>query len=175
MSLSLSHPVCSIQSSAILQYATYRALIWANQLSDQMSPVESSISKIWQFHKTYRRQLQKLISMLLYMVRRWTPSLSTRVISEITTIALYVAGSLHELRSNIWYLYTTRSMWSSLLKSSCLSSALPATNTCTITTLCASTISSISNMLNYLVNCSYKIRCICAHINISKRVHVINW
>ena len=67
-------------------------------------------------------------------------------------MALYIAGSLHE-RSKVWYLYTTRSMASSVVKSSCSSSALPATNACTITTSCASTSSSISNMLNHLVNC----------------------
>ena len=93
----------------------------------------------------------------------------------MTIIAHYIVESLYQRRSKIWYLYTYRRMASSVVKSSCSSGALPETNRCTITTSCALTSSSISNMWHHLVNCLYTWMCICAHINIFKRLHDINW
>ena len=65
-------------------------------------------------------------------------------------------------------------MASSDVKSLHALSPSPARNTCTITTSCASTSSSIGNMLNHLVNCQYKRQYICAHIDIYLRVHIID-
>ena len=47
-------------------------------------------------------------------------------------------------------------MASSDVKSLHALSPSPARNTCTITTSCVSTSSSIGNMLSHLVNCQYK-------------------
>ena len=87
------------------------------------------------------------------MVGRCTPPLSPIAISKITTMALYIVGSLQDLRLKLWYLYTTNSMASSVLISSSLSLVSSTQETSTIATLCGSTTSSISNMLHSHVNC----------------------
>ena len=45
--------------------------------------------------------VQKIHTMVLDMVCRWTPPLSPIAISEITTMALYIVGTLQELRPKI--------------------------------------------------------------------------